>query len=207
MPRNYSAVLRGLAEQLVVPEAYGSAQKLRRGHDKRWAPQDVVKCGLDSPGAQRVKQNRVRVLRFVRVVLVEESMARVRFRSQTSQLRPQKIHLCVIEQTNASQVAQLMIGSDLFIAEAVLFPFLPALRPLEETAEWLMNCRQIVVHRCYPERTQNTPRRCAGGPAPAPNGRFLRLALRRWSPDTAHNECGGSATQARTRCNRPGLPS
>src|SRR4051812_11384870 len=64
VPRHYSAVLRGFAEQLIVPEPNRAAQQLRRGHQKRRVPQNVVERLLDAPSTQRVEQDCAGVLRF-----------------------------------------------------------------------------------------------------------------------------------------------
>jgi hypothetical protein len=56
MPDYNAAVMRGLIEDLVMPETDWTIKQLRRRNDKRRIPQQVVKARLDAPGAKRVKQ-------------------------------------------------------------------------------------------------------------------------------------------------------
>src|SRR5262245_38742166 len=72
VPRDDAAVLRRLAEELIVPETDRALEQLRRGGQERWRPQKIVERGRRAPGAERVEEDRRRVARFVRVVLVEE---------------------------------------------------------------------------------------------------------------------------------------
>ena len=65
-------MVRRLAEKLVVPEPHRPIQQLRRRHQKRRTPEHVVKCRPRPPRPQGVKQNRVRIAGFVRVVFVKQ---------------------------------------------------------------------------------------------------------------------------------------
>ena len=132
VPGHHSAVLGRLAEQLIVPETHCAPEQLRGGHDECRAPQDVMECGFDSPCAQSVKQHCFRICRLVRVVLVEQRMPGVGLREQAGQLRPQNFHLPIVEQAHAGQIAGLAVGRNLLIAEAVLVPPGPALRPIKQ---------------------------------------------------------------------------
>lgn len=90
MPGDDSAVTRGFAEELVVPEPDGATEKLRGGHEERRVPQDVVKAGRDAPGAKGVEQHGGRVVRFVGVELVKKFVTgsgRVRERGQFAEQR------------------------------------------------------------------------------------------------------------------------
>jgi len=71
MPSDHSAVMRGLAEELVVPEANGSAQELRRGNGKSRMPEQIMKAGRDSPRAKGMKKHMIGIARFVGVVLMK----------------------------------------------------------------------------------------------------------------------------------------
>jgi hypothetical protein len=72
MPCNHAAVVRRLAEQLVVPEAGAAAQQLRGCPCNTWSPEHVVEGGGDAPCAQRVKHDLGRIGALVAVVLVPE---------------------------------------------------------------------------------------------------------------------------------------
>src|SRR5215831_16833074 len=57
VPGNNSPVMSRFAEKLVVPEANGAAQQLRRGNRDSWVPEQVVKAWRDAPRAERMEQN------------------------------------------------------------------------------------------------------------------------------------------------------
>src|SRR5258708_17159712 len=59
VPGHNSAVMSGFAEQLVVPEANGAAQQLRRRNSKCRVPEQIVKAWRGAPGAERMEQHLV----------------------------------------------------------------------------------------------------------------------------------------------------
>src|SRR6266571_5443134 len=97
MPCDDPAVMRWLTEQLIVPETHCAAEQLRRRHQKRRIPQQVMKARRDSPRAQRMKQNGRRIGRFVRVKLVEEIVAGMIEIDQASEFVAKRFNLFVIQ--------------------------------------------------------------------------------------------------------------
>jgi len=71
MPGHDSAMMRRLAEELIVPEPDRPAQKLRCRDRECGMPQEIVKSRRDPPCAQRVEQDVVRISRLVRVEFVK----------------------------------------------------------------------------------------------------------------------------------------
>src|SRR5207248_11772316 len=57
MPRDYSAMLRWLAEKLVVPEAHSAIEQLRCRHCESRIPQHIMETSCDAPRSERVKEN------------------------------------------------------------------------------------------------------------------------------------------------------
>src|SRR5947208_2858686 len=49
MPGDHSAVVRGLTEQLIMPEAHGPPDQLGSGDDESRIPENVMERRLDSP--------------------------------------------------------------------------------------------------------------------------------------------------------------
>src|SRR5689334_5375042 len=72
MPGHDATVMRRLAEELIVPEANGSAQKLHGRDREGRMPQDVVKTGRDPPCAEGMEQHMIGITRLVRVVFVKQ---------------------------------------------------------------------------------------------------------------------------------------
>ena len=77
MPGNDAAVFSRLAEELIVPEANAATQELRCGNQECGIPQHIMKAGLNAPRAESVKQHGRRVGGFVRIVFVEQLIARM----------------------------------------------------------------------------------------------------------------------------------
>src|SRR5258705_7939450 len=59
VPGHNSPVMSGFAEQLVVPEANGAAQQLRRRHSECRVPEQIVEAWRDAPGAERMEQHMI----------------------------------------------------------------------------------------------------------------------------------------------------
>lgn len=78
MPDDDAAVMRRFVEDLIVPEAHSATEQLRRGNNKRRMPKHVVQTGLDTPRAQCMKQDLLRVRRLVRIELVKQFVTRMR---------------------------------------------------------------------------------------------------------------------------------
>src|SRR5215510_11540949 len=57
MPGDHSAMVRGFTEELIVPKTNRAAEQLRRGHQNRRVPEQIMKSRRDTPGSQRMKQN------------------------------------------------------------------------------------------------------------------------------------------------------
>ena len=65
MPGHDPSMLRGLAEQLVVPEPNRTADQLTRGNDNCRIPKHIVKRSFDSPRSQCMEKNIVRIAGLV----------------------------------------------------------------------------------------------------------------------------------------------
>ena len=65
-------MMSGLAEELIVPEANGSSEKLRRWDRKCRMPEQVVKTSGNPPCPERMEQHMIGIARFVRVVFVKQ---------------------------------------------------------------------------------------------------------------------------------------
>ena len=122
VPRDAAAVSRGLAEELVVPEAHRAAQELRGREREARVPQKVMKARRDSPSAQRVEEHARRVARLVRVELVPQRAPLVRRVHQLCQLRAQSFDLIFVEHTHARQVSVLLVEPDLLLRQTILVP-------------------------------------------------------------------------------------
>jgi hypothetical protein len=61
-----------LHEDLVVPEAHRSPQKLACGNEDCWIPEQIVERNGDPPGAESVKDNAAGLPGLVRMPFVEE---------------------------------------------------------------------------------------------------------------------------------------
>ena len=129
VPRDHAAVARGLAEQLVVPEAHRAAEELRRRHGEARVPQQVVERGRDAP----------RVCRFVRVVFVEELPERVARLHQPAQLGAQTLDLLGAQHAHARQITVLAVELDLLARQPTPLPLLRRRGSPEEV------CQRLVI--------------------------------------------------------------
>ena len=123
VPRDDAAVVRGFAEELIVPEADGAVEELRGGDEECGTPEDIVKCGAGAPGAERVKEDGVGVAGLVGVVLVEELVRGMGWLHEAGELRAQSFDLIVIEDLHAGEETVAVEGLHLFVGETVLLPF------------------------------------------------------------------------------------
>jgi hypothetical protein len=139
-------MLGRLAKQLVVPEAHSAPEQLTGRDGKRRAPEDVVHARRDAPGSKGMKQDSARVLRFVRVVFVEQPVARVSWRRQLRQFGPQNLHLFVIQDLHAGEIAVLVPERDLLVAQPVLVPLTTGLGKPNEVSHQPVTLRQIGDH-------------------------------------------------------------
>src|SRR5206468_3726590 len=135
MPRHDAPMMRGLAEQLVMPKAHGPAQQLRRGHQKRRIPEQVMKTRRDAPRAQRMKEHRPGISRFVRMEFVEESVAGMIRTDELRELSAQRFDLLVIQHASAGEVAMRVEERDLLFGEAILLPRLSRCGSLEKIGQ------------------------------------------------------------------------
>src|ERR1043165_1613616 len=65
MPDHDAAVMRGLVEDLIVPEAHCAFEQLSGRHGETRMPKHVVQTRQDSPGAERVEEDLFRIRRLV----------------------------------------------------------------------------------------------------------------------------------------------
>src|ERR1700735_1115435 len=103
--------------------------------------------GSGSPRSQGVEENRVRILRFVGVILMEEMVGRVRFLHQAGQLRAKQIDLPIVENLDSSDISLLVEPGELFLSKPEFLPLRWVFRLLEKVADWCVRCRQI--HRYH----------------------------------------------------------
>ena len=82
----------------------------------------IVKAGQHAPSAQGVKNNTVRIRRFVGMIFVEQMPAGMLRIHQLVQFPTQNFHLLVRENANALQIAIFAKEFELFFTQAVLFP-------------------------------------------------------------------------------------
>ena len=115
MPRDHSAMMRGLAEQLIVPETHRASEQLRRRHQNRRIPKQVMKAGRDPPRAQSMKKHRCWIGRFVGMIFVKELMARMIWIDQLHEFGAQRLNLIVIQRANAGEVAISVKELDLIV--------------------------------------------------------------------------------------------
>src|SRR5262245_44274642 len=78
MPSNDAAVLRRLAKQLIVPKANGAIEQLTRSSCECRMPENIVKTRANAPRSEGMKEDRVRLSRFVSVVFVPQLVAGMR---------------------------------------------------------------------------------------------------------------------------------
>ena len=102
--------------------------------------------GSGSPRSQRVEENRIRILRLVGVILVEEMIGGMRLLHQAGQLRAKNVYLTVVKNLHSGQISGLMETSDLVIGELEFSPFLQVFRLLEKVSDRCMCFRKVHRH-------------------------------------------------------------
>src|SRR6266550_261223 len=113
MPGNDTTVMRRFVKNLVVPKTNGRAKKLRSGKQERWIPQQIVKSWRDTPSAQRMKQNCVRIGRFIAVVFVEQFTSLSIGVQKSVKFGAQNFNLPVVQQANAGEITVFRVKLDL----------------------------------------------------------------------------------------------
>jgi hypothetical protein len=116
VPGHNSTMVRGLAKELIVPEAHRSPQKLRGCHGYGGTPQHIVKTRFNSPSPQSVKQSGVQVLRLVGMVFVEKGIAGMCLPHQAVEFGVQPLDLLVAENLNSGNISLLLELGDLITA-------------------------------------------------------------------------------------------
>ena len=156
-----------------MPEADRSAEQLRRRNGEGRVPEQIVEPRRDPPRAQGVEQDRVRIARFVGVVLVEQLVTGMCRIEETFELHPQHVHLAVVQKADTRQIALPVVEVQLLVAQAVFGPIFPSSRLGEEIAHRAMRVRKVVSHAGVPWGE-------AGVPPPFPNseGIILRAGTR-----------------------------
>ena len=146
VPGDHAAVLRRLAEELVVPEPHGAVEQLARRHRERRIPEDVVERRRDPPGPEGMEQHPARVGRLVGVVLVPQFLALVVRVEQPGELASQPLDLVVVEQADPGDVAVFVEERDLFVAQAVPVPLVAGLRQGDQVADGGVLRREVGGH-------------------------------------------------------------
>src|ERR1041384_3819014 len=118
MPRNYAAVSGRFAEQLVVPESQRAAEQLRRGHQERRVPKQVMKRRRNSPRAQRMKKHHRRIGRFVRMKFVEEVMTGMFWIDKFREFVAKGVNLLIVQDTNAGEITISTKKTDPIVSSA-----------------------------------------------------------------------------------------
>jgi len=116
MPRDHSAMMRGLAEQLIVPETHRTSEQLRRRQQKRRIPKQVMKPRRDPPRTQCMKEHRFRTGSFVGMKFVEKMVAGMIWIDQLCKFGPQFLNLIVIQRVNAGKVSIAVKELDLLVS-------------------------------------------------------------------------------------------
>src|SRR5215471_8025659 len=88
-----------------MPKTNLPADQLRRGHQQRRMPEQIMKGRRDAPTTEGVKQSGRRIGRFICMKLVEEIMRRMVAIHQLRELCAQHRNLLVIEEAQARQIA------------------------------------------------------------------------------------------------------
>src|SRR6266850_2463919 len=146
VPGDHAAMLRGLAEELIVPKADRAAEELTGRDGERRMPQHVVKAGPNSPRPESVKQDRIGLVRLVRVVLVPQLVPRMLRIEKLDELRSQLFDLLVRQNPHACQVALLVIERHLIISQLVAFPLVAGLGERKQIADELVARRKVNGH-------------------------------------------------------------
>ena len=74
-----------------------------------------MKAGRDSPGTQRMKQDRVEIGRFIGMVLVPQVVPRMTGLEQFGEFQPQGVDLLVGQYTDSGDVPLIMVERNLFV--------------------------------------------------------------------------------------------
>jgi len=135
MPRDHSAMVRGFAEKLIVPETYRPSEQLRRRHQESRVPKQVVKTWRDAPRAQGMKEHCFRIGGFIGMKFVKEVMARMIWIDQLHEFGAQRLNLIVIQDANAGEVAISVKELDLIVGEAIFIQNFVNARRFEESGD------------------------------------------------------------------------
>src|SRR5687768_11282565 len=149
MPGYHAAVTGWLVENLIVPETHRAPEELRRSHQERWIPEQIMKPFGDPPSSQSMKESLFRISRFVGMVFVKESIVFVNRFNNLCQLCQQHLDLFVCEQSYPSQIPMGLVEPELLSAQTVNVP-VARLSGSEKIADRLVMQRQILDHlNCF----------------------------------------------------------
>src|SRR5215471_21629361 len=95
-------------------------------------PEQIVKGGPYAPTAQRMKESRRRIGRFVCMKLVEQIMRRVIAIHELCECFAQRGNLGVVEDAQAGQIALGVKEFNLISSEAIWGPVMGSCRPVEK---------------------------------------------------------------------------
>jgi hypothetical protein len=136
VPRHDAPVVRRLAKELVVPKADWAVEQLRCWRQERWVPENVMQSRLNPPRAERMKQDGVRIARFVAVILVPQLGAVVARLHEIGQFCPESFDLALVEKPNSGQKPVSAKLLDLPRIDLKRLPFGSRRRLREEVAHW-----------------------------------------------------------------------
>src|SRR5438067_9840358 len=117
-------------------------------------PEDVVKARPNAPGAESMKQDRVRLARFVGVVFVPQLMPGMVGIEELDQLGAELCDLVVGQNPHAGQVALVVIESDLLVAESIAFPLGARLGKRKQVANKFVASGKIGGHWRFSSKRQ-----------------------------------------------------
>ena len=137
VPRDDAAVMCGLDEELVVPEADGAAEELGGGDEEGRVPEQVVEGGADAPGAEGVKEDAGRVGGLVGMVLVEE-VAGMGGIHQGGQLVAEDVDLPIVEHGDAGKETVFVKRGDLLVRKTKFVPLFGGFGAREEIGDGLV---------------------------------------------------------------------
>src|SRR5258708_2605807 len=109
-----------------------------------------MKTWFGPPRPQCMEESCIRIIRFVRMILIKEMMGRVRFLHQAIQLSAQNLYLLIVEHLDSSKISLFIKKNDLLICEPESVPLFFIPRLLEKMTDWSMHFRKIVEHLLSP---------------------------------------------------------
>ena len=116
-----------------------------------------MKPRRDPPSAERMKQNRVWVVRLVGVVFVPKFCARMLRLGKCRQLAAEDVDLRIAQNTDTAKKSVFLVELNLIVRQQKRLYILSTLRNAEEIAEKIVLLRKIVSHNFLSAERLNLP--------------------------------------------------